>query len=74
MILRAARWLGESLGACWQLVRLGWVTGFRQDTPYWRWRMDTAFGRGLPASKREYRRGVWHYARWVHRLRREHGA
>ncbi len=44
-------------------------TGFRLRSPYWQWRLHTAFGRGYP-SKREFARGMLEYARWVSRMRR----
>lgn len=36
---------------------------------YWRWRRQTAFGRGLP-PRGELIRGLLDYARWVHAMRR----
>jgi hypothetical protein len=32
--------------------------------------MQTAFGRGMPASRAELLRGLIEYARWMHRVRR----
>lgn len=59
----------EFLGGLWQLLRLGFVTRFRFKGPYWQWRLHTAFGRGLPASRMELVRSVIAYGRWMHRMR-----
>ncbi len=64
------RWLLDTIGGIWELARLGWITGFRFRGPYWQWRMHTAFGRGMPATRGELVRSVLAYARWVHRMRR----
>ena len=58
-----------TLAAGWELLRLGFVTGFKFKGPYWRWRMHTAFGRGMPATRGEYYRSILHYGRWVHQQR-----
>jgi hypothetical protein len=55
--------------ALYELARLGVITRFRFRGPYWRWRMETAFGRGAPASKLELIRGVLRYGRWMHEMR-----
>lgn len=59
-----------TLAAGWELLRLGFVTGFKFKGPYWRWRMHTAFGRGMPEG------GTWglvksvvEYGKWVHQQR-----
>lgn len=56
------------------LGRLAWRTRFRFDGPYWRWRLETAFGPEEARPPRgEMRRGTLDYARWLarmHRLRR----
>lgn len=66
------RWLTDTIGGLWELLRLGWITRFRFRGPYWRWRMETAFGSDV--SRRPPRRQMIHavldYGRWVHRMRR----
>lgn len=59
----------DTLGGVYELIRLGFLTGFRLRGAYWTWRLHTAFGRGYP-SRRETIRGVIDYGRWVWRLRR----
>jgi hypothetical protein len=66
MIGRAA----DIVGGVWNLARLGVLTRFRFAGPYWRWRMHTAFGRGMPASKRELVRSILDYGVWMHQVRR----
>lgn len=61
--------LGETLGGLCSLLRLGWQTKFRFSGPYWRWRHETAFGRGEPPAG-EKRRAILHYARWMWRMGR----
>jgi len=60
----------ETLGGLYALVRLGFITRFRFGGPYWRWRLHTAFGRGMPESRVETLRAVVRYGRWMHRMRR----
>ena len=60
----------ENIGAVWQLFRLAALSGFRMRGKYWTWRMQTAFGRGLPASRRELFGSILEYGRWVGRMRR----
>lgn len=62
--------LFENAGALYELGRLAVITRLRFRGPYWRWRMHTAFGRGMPASRRELVSGVLAYGRWVRRMRR----
>ncbi len=57
-------------GALYELLRLGIITRFDFKGPYWTWRTNTAFGRGMPESKAELIRNVLEYARWVRRMRR----
>ncbi|HYE61656.1 MAG TPA: hypothetical protein VD997_06645 [Phycisphaerales bacterium] len=64
------RRLLDNLAGLWQLFRLGWISGFRFKGPYWTWRMQTAFGRGMPATKRELIASVLEYGRWMARMRR----
>ncbi len=70
-VARMLRWILDSLGGAWELVRLGLITGFRLRGPYWTWRTQTAFGRGWPASRRERIASIFEYARWVRRMRRQ---
>ena len=63
----------ETLGGLWELMRLAAKTKFRLRGKYWRWRLETAFGRDptrLP-TRRERRKASLEYARWVRRMRRE---
>ncbi|MHC4809181.1 MAG: hypothetical protein ACYTEV_02295 [Planctomycetota bacterium] len=66
------RWLIDTLGGLWELLRLGWITRFRFGGSYWRWRLETAFG--ADPARRPPRRQLIHaaleYGRWVHRMRR----
>jgi hypothetical protein len=64
------RWLIDTVGGCYELLRLAVITRFRFRGPYWTWRLQTAFGRGLPESRRELVAGVLEYGRWVYRTRR----
>jgi len=70
MIGRFFAWLRDTIGALYELARLAVITRFRFRGPYWRWRFETAFGRGLPASRRELLHRLLDYARWMHRVRR----
>jgi hypothetical protein len=66
----AARvWAGRALGAI-ELVRLGVITRGRFRGPYWQWRMHTAFGRGMPKTRRELIESALDYGRWARRMRR----
>ena len=60
----------ETLGGLYQLTRLGVDTRFRFNGPWWQWRLHTAFGNGMPASRRELARSVLDYGRWIYRMRR----
>lgn len=66
----AARRAIDTLGGVYELLRLAAITRFRFRGRYWRWRFETAFGRGLPASRGELIRRVLSYGRWMHRMRR----
>lgn len=70
MIVRALRTLGEFVGGLWALALLALRSGLRFRGAYWSWRMQTAFGRGMPASRAELLKGLIDYARWMHRVRR----
>lgn len=63
----------DTIGGLYQLARLAVVSRFNFRGPYWTWRLHTAFGRGYPESRWEMVRAVMDYARWVHRMRRNHG-
>ncbi len=59
----------DFLGGLYQLLRLGVITRFRFNGPYWEWRNHTAFGRGTPGSRRELIAAVIEYGVWMHRMR-----
>lgn len=61
--------LREWPGALLELIRLGWVTRFRLGGAYWRWREETAFGRGSPPRGARLA-AVLGYAAWARRMRR----
>ncbi|MBC7835182.1 MAG: hypothetical protein H7Y88_08785 [Phycisphaerales bacterium] len=60
----------DLIGAVYELARLAILTRFRFKGPYWTWRQHTAFGRGLPESRRELLASVLEYGAWVRRMRR----
>ncbi len=60
----------ETLGAIYELLRLGVVSRFRFRGPYWSWRLHTAFGRGYPETRLAFVSSLLEYGRWVHRMRR----
>ena len=60
----------DFITALYELARLGVLTGFRFRGPYWSWRMHTAFGRGMPATKRELVASILEYGAWAHKMRR----
>lgn len=64
------RWLIDTLGGLYELLRLGILTRFRLRGDYWQWRLHTAFGRGYPASRAELLGSILDYGRWVYRARR----
>lgn len=70
--MNGLRWFRDTLGGLWELARLGFITRFHFRGPYWSWRMHTAFGKGEPPAG-DRRRSILDYARWIHRLRRDHG-
>ncbi len=55
--------------AMYELFRLGVLTRFDFRGPYWSWRMNTAFGRGMP-SRGQMLASILEYARWTSRMRR----
>lgn len=68
----AVKTLLETIGGLFELVRLAWRTGFRLRGPYWRWRMETAFGadRERWPPRRQRLHATLEYARWLWRMRR----
>jgi hypothetical protein len=68
--MTAMRWLLDTIGGIYELVRLGVITRFRLRGPYWRWRMETAFGQENPPF-REKVSSILDYGRWIHRMRRD---
>jgi len=63
----------ETLGGLWALFVLGLRSGFRlRSSPYWRWRMETAFGtdRARWPTRRERVAAMLEYGRWVYRMKR----
>jgi len=62
----------ETISGLWHLARLAARSGFRLRGPYWRWRMETAFGtrRDERLSRADRCRAILAYARWVHRMKR----
>ncbi|MBX3364914.1 MAG: hypothetical protein KF866_09130 [Phycisphaeraceae bacterium] len=60
----------DTCGGLFQLTRLAFLSKGRFRGPYWQWRIQTAYGRGLPASRRRRLHDLLEYARWVHRVRR----
>ena len=62
----------DTLGGFWELFLLAARSGFRLRGPYWRWRMETAFGSGGGARPSAWQR-MWAllaYGRWVYRMKR----
>ncbi len=60
----------DTIGGICELARLALITRFRFKGPYWRWRLETAFGRGLPESRSELLKSLLHYGAWCYRIRR----
>ncbi|MBX3359562.1 MAG: hypothetical protein KF745_14170 [Phycisphaeraceae bacterium] len=65
------RWTLDTIGGLYQLLRLAVMTRFDFRGDYWTWRLQTAFGKGYPATRAETIKAVLDYARWVHRMRRD---
>ncbi len=60
----------ETVSGCWQLLRLLVLSRFRIRGRYWRWREETAFGRGRPQNRRETIKALLEYGRWMARVRK----
>lgn len=60
---------GEALRGLSALPRLAWATRGRLTGRYWRWRIETAFGRGRPGWP-EIAESTLAYGAWASRLRR----
>jgi hypothetical protein len=62
----------ETLGGLWCLLELAIKTRCRLRGSYWRWRMETAFGRDAarPVSRWQRWRAMIEYGRWVYRMKR----
>lgn len=58
-----------TFGGLYELLRLSVISRFRFRGAYWQWRMDTAFGRGKPASRWEMIKAVLDYGKWIHQMR-----
>lgn len=56
--------------AIYHLLRLAIITRFRFRGDYWSWRLNTAYGRGWPCSRRELVLSTIDYGRWMHRTLR----
>ncbi len=61
--------LVETIGGVYELARLGVISRFRFRGRYWRWRLETAFGRGTPPPW-EMLISTLEYGRWCYRMRR----
>jgi len=69
MDIMSPRLLLDAMIGFW---RLGVATRFRLRSPYWRWRMETAFGADparRPGRLRLLRHAI-EYAAWTTRMRR----
>jgi hypothetical protein len=64
------RHLLDTLGGLYELFRLAALTRFSLRGRYWSWRLNTAFGRGYPATRSELIAATLDYGRWVYRTRR----
>lgn len=61
----------DTLGALWVLATLAIRSKFNFSSPYWNWRMSTAFPQGrVPPKPESKRRLAFEYARWAYRIRR----
>ncbi len=70
-MIRPIAYIMDTLGAIWVLCTLAIRSGFNFSSPYWKWRMSTAFPEHDPASQQQSKhRLALEYARWAHRIRR----
>ena len=71
-IMPIMRSILETLGGVWALMALAWKSRLRMNSPYWRWRKETAFGSdpGKRPPLREQMRAILEYGKWVHRMKR----
>jgi hypothetical protein len=61
----------DTIGALWVLASLAFRSKFNFSSPYWNWRMNTAFPQGkVPQNTESKRRLAFEYARWAFRIRR----
>lgn len=63
------RGLVDMFWGVYELARLAALTRFRFRGRYWRWRYETAFGRGAPRSRLALCRALLRYGAWAHRMR-----
>lgn len=62
----------DLIGGIWELGRLALRSRFRFRGPYWRWRLETAFGADPDQwpPRRQLVVAVLDYGRWMRRMRR----
>ncbi len=63
------RFVIDTLGGMWELLRLAWVTKFKFRGAYWSWRMHTAYGAAGRPPRGRLVHDTLEYARWVRRMR-----
>ncbi len=71
-MMGAVRRALETIGGLWELLWLLIRSRFRLSSPYWQWRMETAFGTDpstMPSRSQRFRQ-VIAYGRWVYRMKR----
>jgi hypothetical protein len=62
----------ESFGGVWELLVLAFKSRLRMNSPYWKWRNETAFGSD-PSKRpplRERIHAIMEYGKWVRRMKR----
>lgn len=66
------RTLFETLGGIWELMLLALKSRLRMNSPYWKWRNETAFGTDSAKRPplRERVHAILEYGKWVHRMKR----
>jgi len=62
----------DTIGGLWELALLAGRTRFRLSGPYWRWRMETAFGsdQAHQPPRRQRLMAMLEYGQWVYRMKR----